>query len=143
MGEVLPPIRYAAWVISPKTTEPTVAELVGEITDEVRGLVAAEVALAKAELKVTMWRGIRAAVAAMVALLGGALLLIFGLVTLVEWLPNHTLVAGLVGLAGMVLIAAGGLVIFLNRKLLPFKETKLSLEEDLEWARRLSRHVRP
>ncbi|MGH7640904.1 MAG: phage holin family protein [Candidatus Dormibacteria bacterium] len=130
-------------MISPKTTEPTVAELVGEITDEVRGLVAAEVALAKAELKVTMWRGIRAAVAAMVALLGGALLLIFGLVTLVEWLPNHTLVAGLVGLAGMVLIAAGGLVIFLNRKLLPFKETKLSLEEDLEWARRLSRHVRP
>lgn len=142
-AEALAPIRYAAQVIAPEVPEQSVAELVQGLGDDVRQLVTDEVALAKSELKAALWRGIRAVVAALVALLGAGLLLVFGLVTLVEWLPNHTLVAGLIGAAGLLLLLAGALVIWANRRLWPFKETKASLEEDLEWARRLSKRARP
>jgi hypothetical protein len=37
----------------------------------------------------------------------------------------------------------GAVLIWANRQLWPFKETKASLEEDLEWARRLSKRVKP
>jgi len=137
------PIRYAAAMVSPEAPEQTVVELVHGLTDDVRQLVTDEVALAKAELKAALRRGIRVALGALVAMLGAGLFLIFGLVTLVEWQPNHVLVAGVVGLAGLALVLLGGLVVWANRRLWPFKQTKASLEEDLEWARRLSKRVRP
>jgi uncharacterized membrane protein YqjE len=127
----------------PDAPEQTVVELVHGLTDDVRQLVTDEIALAKAELKAAARRGIRVAIGALVAMLGAGILLIFALVTLVEWLPNHTFVAGLVGLAGLVLVLLGGLLVWANRHLWPFTETKASLEEDLEWARRLSRRARP
>ncbi len=118
-------------------------ELVQGLSNDVRQLVTDEVALAKAELKAAMWRGLRVALGAVVAVLGASLFVFFALLTLVEWQPNHTLVAGLVGLAGLVLILGGAAVIWANRRLWPFRETKASLEEDLEWARRLSKRVKP
>ncbi|MGH7642108.1 MAG: phage holin family protein [Candidatus Dormibacteria bacterium] len=123
--------------------EQTVVELVQGLSNDVRQLVTDEVALAKAELKAAMWRGLRVALGAVVAVLGASLFVFFALLTLVEWQPNHTLVAGLVGLAGLVLILGGAAVIWANRRLWPFRETKASLEEDLEWARRLSKRVKP
>lgn len=136
-------IRYAAAMPSPEAPEQTVVELVHGLTDDVRQLVTDEIALAKTELRAAARRGVRVAIGALVVLLGAGILLIFALVTLVEWLPNHTFVAGLVGLAGLVLVLLGGLLVWANRHLWPFKETRASLEEDLEWARRLSRRARP
>jgi uncharacterized membrane protein YqjE len=136
-AEAQAPIRYAAEMVSPDAPEQTVVELVHGLTGDVRQLVTDEVALAKAELKAALRRAIRVALGAVVALLGLGVFLIFALVTLVEWQPNHTLVAGL------VLLLLGGVVIWTNRRLWPFKETKASLEEDFEWARQLSKRVKP
>lgn len=127
---------------SPEAPEQTVAQLVHGLTDELRQLVTDEVALAKAELKAAVRRGIRLALGVAFALLGAGLLLTFALVTLVEWRPNHTVVAGVVALAGLALLLLGSLVVWANRRLWPFKETTSSLEEDLEWARRLTKRVR-
>ncbi len=118
-------------------------ELVHGLSDDVRQLVNDEIALAKAEIGAAARRGLRVAIGALVAMLGVGVLLIFALVVLVEWIPNHTFVAGMVGLAGLILVLVGGLLVWANRHLWPFKETKASLEEDLEWARRLSRRARP
>jgi uncharacterized membrane protein YqjE len=142
-AEARAPIRYAAEMVSPEAPEQTVVELVHGLTDDVRQLVTDEVALAKAELKAAVRRGIRVALGAVVVMLGVSLFLIFALVTLVEWQPNHTLVAGLVSFAGLALMLLGAVLIWANRQLWPFKETKASLEEDLEWARRLSKRVKP
>ncbi|MGC1184346.1 MAG: phage holin family protein [Candidatus Dormiibacterota bacterium] len=128
---------------SPEAPEQTVTDLVHGLTGDVRQLVTDEVALAKAELKAALKRAIRVALGAVVALLGLGVLLIFALVTLVEWQPNHTLVAGIVAMVGLLLLLLGGVVVWINRRLWPFKETKASLEEDLAWARRLSKRVRP
>jgi uncharacterized membrane protein YqjE len=128
---------------SPEAPERTVVELVHGLTDDVRQLVNDEIALAKAEIGAAARRGIRVAIGALVAMLGVGILLIFALVTLVEWLPDHTFVAGMVGLAGLVLVLLGGLLVWVNRHVWLFKETKAGLEEDLEWARRLSRRARP
>ncbi|MGA7087871.1 MAG: phage holin family protein [Candidatus Dormiibacterota bacterium] len=128
---------------SPEAPERTVVELVHGLTDDVRQLVNDEIALAKAEIRAAARRGLRVAIGALVAMLGVGVLLIFALVVLVEWIPNHTFVAGMVGLAGLILVLVGGLLVWVNRHLWPFKETKASLEEDLEWARRLSRRARP
>ncbi|MGC1405331.1 MAG: phage holin family protein [Candidatus Dormiibacterota bacterium] len=128
---------------SPEAPERTVVELVHGLTDDVRQLVNDEIALAKAEIGAAARRGLRVAIGALVAMLGVGVLLIFALVVLVEWIPNHTFVAGMVGLAGLILVLVGGLLVWVNRHLWPFKETKASLEEDLEWARRLSRRARP
>ncbi|HUY25176.1 MAG TPA: phage holin family protein [Candidatus Saccharimonadales bacterium] len=128
---------------SPEAPERTVVELVHGLSDDVRQLVNDEIALAKAEIGAAARRGLRVAIGALVAMLGVGVLLIFALVVLVEWLPNHTFVAGMVGLAGLILVLLGGLLAWANRHLWPFKETKASLEEDLEWARRLSRRARP
>lgn len=141
-GEARTPIRYAAEMPSPEAPQETVAELVQGLTGDLRQLVTDEVALAKAEVKAAVRRSIRVALGAVLALLGAGLMLIFALVTLVEWRPNHTLVAGLVALAGLALLLLGSAVIWANRHLWPFKETKSSLEEDLEWARRLTKRVR-
>jgi uncharacterized membrane protein YqjE len=136
-------IRYAAGMVTPEVPEQSVSELVHGLTEDVRQLVTDEVALAKAELKAALRRAIRVAIGAAVALLGTAVFLIFALVALVEWLPNHTLVAGVIAAAGLLLLLLGPLMIWRNRRLWPFKETKASLEEDLEWARRLSKRVKP
>jgi uncharacterized membrane protein YqjE len=128
---------------SPEAPERTVVELVHGLSDDVRQLVNDEIALAKAEIGAAARRGLRVAIGALMAMLGVGVLLIFALVVLVEWLPNHTFVAGMVGLAGLILVLLGGLLVWANRHLWPFQETKASLEEDLEWARRLSRRARP
>ncbi|MHB8331651.1 MAG: phage holin family protein, partial [Candidatus Dormibacteria bacterium] len=96
---------------------------------------------AKAEIKQSARRGLRVVLAGAVAALGAMLLLIFGLVTLVEWIPNHTLVAGILGIVGIALLAVGGGVVWSNRHLWPFTASQQSLQEDLEWARRLSRRA--
>ena len=142
-AEARAPIRYAAEMVSPEAPEQTVVELVHGLTDDVRQLVTDEVALAKAELKAAFRRGIRVAVGAFSDLAIIAFVGLFALVTLVEWQPNHTLVAGVVAVAGLVLLLLGGVVIRTNRRLWPFKETKASLEEDFEWARQLSKRVKP
>ncbi|MGH7611221.1 MAG: phage holin family protein [Candidatus Dormibacteria bacterium] len=120
----------------------TVSELVKEVSEDVRQLVADEVALAKAELKATAFRGLRLAAGAVLALVGLAVMALFALITLVEWRPNHALVAGLIAAVGLLLAFGGGLVIWLNRRLLPLPETRASLVEDLDWLRGLSRRGR-
>jgi uncharacterized membrane protein YqjE len=135
-------IRYAAGMASPKAPEETVSEIVHGLTDEVHQLVADEVNLAKAELKEAGKRGARVVVAAAVGMLGAGVFLVFALVTLVEWLPNHTLVAAMVALVGLALLLVGTAVALANRRLWPFSQTKASLEEDLQWARRQSKRVR-
>ncbi|MHB8325463.1 MAG: phage holin family protein [Candidatus Dormibacteria bacterium] len=119
----------------------TVPQLVQDLGGDLRQLVAAEVELAKAEIKQSARRGLRVVLAGAVAALGAMLLLIFGLVTLVEWIPNHTLVAGILGIVGIALLAVGGGVVWSNRHLWPFTASQQSLQEDLEWARRLSRRA--
>jgi uncharacterized membrane protein YqjE len=121
--------------------EETVPQLVQDLGGELRQLVAAELELAKAELKQSARRGLRVVIAGAVAALGVGLLVIFGLVTLVEWIPNHTLVAGILGIVGIALLALGGGVVWSNRHLWPFTASKQSLQEDWEWARRLSRRA--
>jgi uncharacterized membrane protein YqjE len=116
--------------------------MVHGLTEEVHQLVADEVNLAKAELKAAARRGARAAVGAALGLLGAGVFLVFALVTLVEWPPNHTLVAAVVALAGVALLLLGTGVVWANRRLWPFSETKASLEEDLQWARRQNKRVR-
>ncbi len=134
-------IRYPASMAAKDLAEETVPQLVQDLGGELRQLVTAEMELAKAELKRSARRGLRVVVAGAVAALGAGLLLIFGLVTLVEWIPNHTLVAGILGIVGIALLALGGGVVWSNRHLWPFTASKLSLQEDLEWARRLSRRA--
>lgn len=111
------------------------------ITEEVRQLVADEVALAKAEIGDTMKRGLKALAGALAAIIGGAIMLGFALVTLVVWIPNHTLVAGLIAAVGLLLVMAGAMLIVVNRHLMPFTVTRRTLQEDLEWARRQSRRA--
>lgn len=142
-GEAWTSIRYAAAMASPQAPEQTVVELVHGLTEDVHQLVADEVALAKAELKNAARRGIRAALGAGLVLLGAGIFLIFALATMVEWLPNHTLVAAMVALAGLALLLLGALVVWVNRRLWPFGPSKASLEEDLKWARRQSKRVKP
>lgn len=134
-------IRYPAYVAAPQPSEEPVSELVRGITEEVRQLVADEVALAKAEVGETLRRGLKALIGAVTALVGGAIMLGFALVTLVVWIPNHTLVAGLVAAVGLLLVLAGGGLIVVNRHLMPFTVTRKTLQEDLEWARRQSRRA--
>ncbi|HEY6537503.1 MAG TPA: phage holin family protein [Candidatus Dormibacteraeota bacterium] len=130
-------------MVKAEAPQETVGQLVHGLTEDVRQLVTDEVALAKAEIKSALRRAIRVAVGAVAAVAGGGLLLSFGLVTLVEWQPNHVLVAGVIALAGLALVLLGLLVVWTNRRLWPFTQTKASLEEDLEWARRLSKRARP
>lgn len=117
------------------------AELVQGLTQDLRQLVSDEVALAKAEAGETLRRALRALVGAALAMLGAALMLGFALVTLVEWIPNHTLVAGLVAAAGLLMVLGGAALIVANRRLIPFVMTRRSVKEDLEWARQQSRRT--
>ena len=121
--------------------EESLAELVDSLTQDLRQLVADEVGLAKADVKESLHRGLRALVGAAVAVLGLSLMLPFALVTLVEWLPNHTLVAGLIAAVGLLLVVAGGGVIFANRRLIPLVLTRRTVQEDLEWARLQTRRT--
>ncbi len=120
----------------------SVRELVRGLSTEVRELVDAEVALAKAELLATLRRAAWAAGGALLALLGLGIFLLFAVITLVEWLPNHTLVAAMVALAGLILVLAGGLAIWTHRRLSPLNTIKSSLQEDLEWARRQTKRIK-
>ncbi|MHB1500954.1 MAG: phage holin family protein [Candidatus Dormibacteria bacterium] len=122
-------------------SEEPVAQLVHELGDDVRQLAADELALVKAELKRSARRGLRVAIAAVVAGIGFSLFGIFALVTLVEWIPNHTLAAAMVAVAGLVLLLAGAAMVWANRHLWPFTDSKQSLIEDLEWARRQSKRA--
>lgn len=117
--------------------------MVRGLTGDVRQLVSDEVALAKAELGSTARRGAWAAGGVLLALLGAGIFLIFALVTLVEWLPNHTLVAALIAVVGLLLVLVGGATVWAHRRLWPFGKTKASLQEDLDWARRLSKRSKP
>jgi uncharacterized membrane protein YqjE len=128
-------------MVKPELSGESVPHLIHELGGDLRQLVADEVGLAKAEIKESIHHAIRAAIAAVVALLGAGILLIFGLVVLVEWIPNHTLVAGIVALAGLLLLLVAAAVVWANRQLVPFRHSKQSLKEDLEWARRLSKRA--
>ncbi|MHB1576306.1 MAG: phage holin family protein [Candidatus Dormibacteria bacterium] len=122
-------------------SEEPISRLVGELGDDIRQLAADELALVKAELKRSARRGLRVAIAGVVAGVGLSLFCIFALITLVEWIPNHTLVAGLVAAVGLVLLVVGAAWIWSNRHLWPFTDSKQSLIEDLEWARLQSKRA--
>ena len=121
--------------------EDSVAELVESLTRDLRQLVADELQLAKAEAKDTLRRGLRALIGLALALLGISLMVPFALVTLVEWIPNHTLVAGLIAAVGLLMVAAGGAEILANRRLIPLMLTRKTVQEDLEWARLQTRRT--
>jgi hypothetical protein len=125
----------------PELSEEPISQLVSELGEDMRQLVADELTLVKAELKRSARRGIRVAAAGVVAGVGLSLFCIFALITLVEWIPNHTLVAGLVAVAGLVLLVVGAALIWSNRHLWPFTDSKQSLIEDLEWARLQSKRA--
>jgi hypothetical protein len=125
----------------PDSAEEPVAQLVHQLGDDLRQLVADELALAKAEVKLSARRGIRVAAGGAVAGVGLGLFAMFALVTLVEWLPNHTLVAGIVALVGLAMLIAGAMVVWANRHLWPFTASKQSLSEDLEWARQQTKRA--
>ncbi len=122
-------------------SEEPISSLVSELGEDMRQLARDELALVKAELKRSARRGLRVAVAGVVAGVGLSLFCVFALVTLVEWIPNHTLVAGLVAVAGLVLLVVGAALIWSNRHLWPFTDSKQSLIEDLEWARLQSKRA--
>ena len=122
-------------------SEEPISRLVGELGDDISQLAADELALVKAELKRSARRGLRVAIAGVVAGVGLSLFCIFALITLVEWIPNHTLVAGLVAAVGLVLLVVGAAWIWSNRHLWPFTDSKQSLIEDLEWARLQSKRA--
>ena len=122
-------------------SEEPISSLVSEPGEDMRQLARDELALVKAELKRSARRGLRVAVAGVVAGVGLSLFCVFALVTLVEWIPNHTLVAGLVAAAGLVLLVVGAALIWSNRHLWPFTDSKQSLIEDLEWARLQSKRA--
>lgn len=122
-------------------SEEPISSLVSELGEDMRQLARDELALVKAELKRSARRGLRVAVAGVVAGVGLSLFCVFALVTLVEWIPNHTLVAGLVAAAGLVLLVVGAALIWSNRHLWPFTDSKQSLIEDLEWARLQSKRA--
>ena len=128
-------------MVKPERSGESVPELIQELGGDLRQLVVDEVGLAKAEIKESIRHLIRVAIAAVVALLGAGILLIFGLVVLVEWLPNHTLIAGIVALVGLLLVGLGAAEGWRHRHLLPFRDSRKRLEEDLEWARRLSKRA--
>lgn len=117
------------------------SQLVHSLGDELRQLVVDELSLGKAELKQSAWRGLRLAIAGVVAGVGLSLFLIFALVLIVEWIPNHVLAAAIVALIGLLLLVAGGIVVWSNRHLWPFSASKDSLTEDLEWVRRQSKRA--
>ena len=126
---------------SSPSAEESVSELVESLTRDLRQLVADELQLAKAEAKDTLRRGLRALIGLALALLGISLMVPFALVTLVEWIPNHTLVAGLIAAVGLLTVGAGGAVIFANRRLIPLVLTRKTVQEDLEWARLQTRRT--
>lgn len=126
---------------SPEVSDEPVSQLVHNLGDELRQLVVDELALAKAELKQSARRGLRVAIAGAVAGIGLSLFLIFALVMVVEWIPNHVLAAAIVALIGLALLAAGGMVVWSNRHLWPFSASKRSLTEDLEWVRHQSKRA--
>ncbi|MHB8393492.1 MAG: phage holin family protein [Candidatus Dormibacteria bacterium] len=126
---------------SPDVSDEPVSQLVHNLGDELRQLVVDELALAKAELKQSARRGLRVAIAGAVAGVGLSLFLIFALVMVVEWIPNHVLAAAIVALIGLALLAAGGMVVWSNRHLWPFSASKRSLTEDLEWVRHQSKRA--
>lgn len=129
-------------MVKPELSSESVPHLIHELGGDLRQLVSDEVDLAKAEIRESIHHAVRAAIAAAFALLGAGILLIFGLVVLVEWIPNHTLVAAIVALAGLLLLLVAAAVVWANRQLVPFRHSKRSLKEDLEWARRLSKLAR-
>jgi len=126
---------------SPEVSDEPVSQLVHNLGDELRQLVVDELALAKAELKQSARRGLRVAIAGAVAGIGLSLFLIFALVMVVEWIPNHVLAAAIVALIGLALLAAGGMVVWSNRHLWPFSASKRSLSEDVEWVRHQSKRA--
>ncbi|MDA8333012.1 MAG: phage holin family protein [Candidatus Dormibacteraeota bacterium] len=128
-------------MLDPHSSDEPISQLVQQLGDDLRQLVADEVALAKAELKHTARRGIRVAAGGAVAGVGLGLFAMFALVTLVEWLPNHTLVAGIVALVGLAMLIGGAMVVWANRHLWPFTASKQSLSEDLEWARQQTKRA--
>ncbi len=121
--------------------EESVSDLVESLTRDLRQLVTDELQLAKSEAKDTLRRGLRALIGLALAILGLSLMVPFALVTLVEWIPNHTLVAGLIAAVGLLMVGAGGAVVFANRRLIPLVLTRKTVQEDLEWARLQTRRT--
>ena len=121
--------------------EESVSDLVESLTRDLRQLVTDELQLAKSEAKDTLRRGLRALSGLARAILGLSLMVPFALVTLVEWIPNHTLVAGLIAAVGLLMVGAGGAVVFANRRLIPLVLTRKTVQEDLEWARLQTRRT--
>ena len=117
---------------SSPSAEESVSELVESLTRDLRQLVTDELQLAKSEAKDTLRRGLRALIGLALAILGLSLMVPFALVTLV---------AGLIAAVGLLMVGAGGAVVFANRRLIPLVLTRKTVQEDLEWARLQTRRT--
>lgn len=122
------------------STEPSVGELVSEISDDLTQLVRSEIELAKAEVKQEATRAGKAAGMLAGAGYAGHLVLLFGSLTAIFGLAH------LVGLAWAALIVTGiwalvGAVLFMTgRKRMSAVQVKPertteALKEDARWAR--------
>lgn len=117
--------------------------IVDALADEAGALLRAEVRLARAELLATLRRAAWLLAGAVVALVGFGYLVGFGLAILIAWRGNHTLVAGIVAGAFLLVALAGAAVAVGHRHLAPLALTRASLREDVEWARAQTKRARP
>ncbi|MFE8010053.1 phage holin family protein [Streptomyces sp. NPDC057418] len=137
-----PAPQDATWSGSHRATpaDPSVGELVGEISDDLTHLVRSEIELAKAELKQEATRAGKAAgmlagsgYAGHLVLLLGSLAAIFGFAHLVDLAWAALIVTGIWALVGGVLFVIG-------RKRMRAVQVKPertaeTLKEDARWAR--------
>ncbi|HUY60517.1 MAG TPA: phage holin family protein [Candidatus Dormibacteraeota bacterium] len=122
--------------------EDSLRGLVQQLSEEAGQLVRDEVALAKAEVWETVRQAIWLLVGIGVAVIGILYLIVFGLGIVVEWLPNHTLVTGVIAAASLLVIAVGAGIILAHRRIRLLARTRASLREDIEWARAQSKRGR-
>ncbi len=122
--------------------EDSLRGLVQQLSEEAGQLVRDEVALAKAEVWETVRRAIWLLVGIGIAAVGVLYLVVFGLGIVVEWLPNHTLVTGVIAAASLLVIAIGAGVALAHRHIQVLARTRASLREDIEWARAQSKRGR-
>lgn len=122
------------------SSDPSVGELVGDISDDLTRLVRSEIALAKAEIKQEATRAGKAAgmlagsgYAGHLVLLMGSLAAIFGLAHVVDLAWAALIVTAVWALVGAVLFVTGR-TRMREVQVKPVQTTE-TLKEDVRWAR--------
>ncbi len=134
----MPPSDRAA-----PAAEESLRGIVDALADDAEGLLRAELRLARAEIVDTVRRAAWLLAGAALAVIGLAYAVGFGLVVLIVWRGNHTLVAGIVAGAWLLVVLVGTAVAWRYRHLSPLALTRASLREDIEWAKAQTRRARP